>query len=246
MPVIQVSKSRWEDAQEWELRYWQAQQGLYGKGFRRIIRRLKYMVWNVADKRHGDDWNHWWAEKFDNYIQIPKEMDHAIEIGCGPYTNMRIISNGRKILYKYCSDPLAYEYIKLLGWLSDAYRKGLIALDAHPAEDCPFKSNLFDLVVMINVLDHVRNAEDCVEQAIRITKPGGFFVLGQDLTEAEEAPNNFVAEIGHPIKLTHDLLSSLVIDRFDAILEKILPKEQARNPIVQSGTYCYIGMKKHT
>ena len=43
----------------------------------------------------GDDWNHWWAEHFDDYRFLPEHLGDYIELGCGPYTNTRLILPGR-------------------------------------------------------------------------------------------------------------------------------------------------------
>jgi SAM-dependent methyltransferase len=243
MPNIKVSESRWEQAQAWELLQWQAEQGVDGNGIRSLYRRIRRIIKYLVFRDRGDDWNRWWAEQFDNYALIPRVLDHAIELGCGPFTNMRIISEGRKIRYLFCSDPLVLSYITLGGWLSDAYRKGRVFIDAHRSEECPFRSNLFDLVVMNNVLDHVQDAALCVQEAMRITKPSGFFVLGQDLTNSKDLSATGGADIGHPIHLTHELLDSWVNGKFTPVFYRILPRELGRNPAAHYGTYLYIGNK---
>ena len=244
MAITKVTELRWKSAQEWELLQWQAEQGMRQKGFRSFLRLARRLVKRILTEELGDDWNHWWAEKFANYALVPEVIEHAIELGCGPYTNMRITSQTRKIHYLYCSDPLALEYIKLRGWLSNAYCKGRVLIDTHPAEECPYASGLFDLVVMINVLDHVFDAERCLQQAMRITKCDGLLVLGQDLTSSADIPDECDIDIGHPIRLTHDLLDAWLSGDFDPLLYSVLPREEGRNPEAHYGTYIYIGRKK--
>jgi hypothetical protein len=44
----------------------------------------------------GDDWHHWWKEQFDNYQAIPHSLNNVLEVGCGPYTNLRVILEDRQ------------------------------------------------------------------------------------------------------------------------------------------------------
>ncbi len=244
MPITRVSKSRWEKAQTWELLHWKKEQGLDKNGIRNLLRRAKRHLKYLISKEYGDDWNHWWAEKFEYYIHLPASIEHGIELGCGPYTNIRIIGELRKIRNSICSDPLVVQYASLNGWLSKAHSKKRAILLSHPAEECPYTSNIFDLVVMINVLDHVRDARRCVKEATRITKPGGFLIIGQDLTSPEETPDEIDLDIGHPIRLTHRTLDNWVSENLLPVLHKILPRDEGRNPAAHYGTYILIGQKK--
>ena len=88
----------------------------------------------------------------------------------------------------YLSDPLIRTYVKFkLTFVAERYRNADCMLDAsHPLEELPFADNYFDLGVMINVLDHVRDAGQCMKNLIRVIKPGGILILGQDLTNEED------------------------------------------------------------
>jgi hypothetical protein len=55
-------------------------------------------------------------------------------------------------LYIHLSAPLAPHYVHFPhAWLAEAYRSGRVIVDFHPAEECPYRSDFFDLVVMIFV-----------------------------------------------------------------------------------------------
>jgi len=195
-----TTQERWLKAQEWELAFWN-RQNIKPVWWKRLLRPSLVLVGlrYPLQKVEYDDRNFWWKEKFNHYVDLPKEFTNVCELGCGPYTNIRLIREGRKIQYIHCSDPLASHYVKYeTAWLGKACRLGLVSIDFHPAEDCPYESNYFDLTVLINVLDHVRNPWICLQQAIRITKPSGYFVFGQDLTDSEDKiPTN----PGHPFVL---------------------------------------------
>jgi SAM-dependent methyltransferase len=191
----------------------------------------------------GDDWNTWWAEQFNGYQALPKTLENAVELGCGPYTNMRLITEGRTIGHIFCSDPLAKQYVTFRGrWLAEAWRTAEVLIDDHPLEECPFASAYFDLVVLINVLDHTRDLPLCLQQAVRITKPGGYLVVGQDLSDADDAQRT-AGDVGHPVRVDHHALDEELVPCFAQVLYRILPRDEGRNPSAHYGTYLFIGKK---
>src|SRR4029078_6672552 len=109
------------EAQQWELAFWKQSQQKHG--WRRV-------VWPVAapipralnwDRAWGGDWNTWWAHHFEDYRFLPQRLESAIELGCGPYTNIRLITHGREIDRIVCSDPLIRDYLNFEGrWLAEA------------------------------------------------------------------------------------------------------------------------------
>jgi SAM-dependent methyltransferase len=113
-------------------------------------------------------------------------------------------------------------------------------IDDHPLEECPFASGYFDLVVMINVLDHVRDALLCLEQVKRVVAPGGLVVLGQDLVSADAL--DYVDPL-HPIRILQPTMDNAVADDFEPLLRRVLPREESRNPDVASGTWLFIVAK---
>ncbi|HLA82779.1 MAG TPA: class I SAM-dependent methyltransferase [Thermoleophilia bacterium] len=240
-----VPPERWRRAQDWELAVWREANPRVP-----AWRAALCYILSVSRLRRrpptGDDWNHWWAEKFDGYELVPAVIDNCVELGCGPYTNVRIIRQNRAISHLFCSDPLARYYIGFQrAWLADVYRRGEVLIDDHAIEECPFATDFFDLTLMINVVDHVRDARLCLEQVIRITRPGGMLIIGQDLTSAEDMRNDIVRnDPGHPIRVTHQQLDAAVLPRFEPALHRILSREQGRNPAAHYGTYLFIGTKR--
>jgi SAM-dependent methyltransferase len=190
----------------------------------------------------GDDWNHWWKRQFDDYRFLPAELGDYIELGCGPYTNTRLILEQRKARSVVCSDPLVRSYVDFAGrWLAEAHGAGRVEIDDHPIEETPFPRGSFDVVVMINVLDHVRDAGLCMRNAIGLVRPGGFFVFGQDLSDDEDLAYH-PYDVGHPIRLRRedlerDLRTLAPVHRLD------LPREQGRDPRLHYATLVYAGRK---
>jgi len=239
--MIKVPKERWQAAQDWESQIWLKENA---SPLRKLVR--GWLAEIGVRRFMGNDWNDWWAEKLDHYRVVPPELDNVIELGCGPYTNIRLICAQRQVRHIMCSDPLVKHYLRFRGrWLSEAWRHGAVLLDDHPAEECPYASDYFDLTVLINVLDHVRDAVLCLSQAVRVTRPGGLLIVGQDLTNSDDLNNPEVKEdIGHPLRLTHDLLDEHLTTVFEPLLYRILPRAEGRNPAAHYGTYLFIGRKR--
>lgn len=59
-------------------------------------------------------------------------------------------------------------------------RRGALRFARASGESLPFLSGQFSLVVCVNVLDHVNNAPQVVEEIFRVLRPGGTFFLGVD------------------------------------------------------------------
>lgn len=233
-----MPKERWQRAQEAELATWRRQ-----TTWQHVLLHSVLHAFGMRKTNAGDDWNHWWFDRFDGYRVLPDRLQNAIELGCGPYTNIRLIRRGRTIDSVVCSDPLAAHYVRFPGsWLATEHARGSVLLDEHPIEECPFPDRNFDLVILINVLDHVRDAMLCLDVATRITKTGGFLILGQDLTDEKDA-----ARVGedsaHPIWLHHEDLDGRLLGSFTPILHELLAREEGRNPGAHYGTYLLIGRK---
>ena len=118
-------------------------------------------------------------------------------------------------------------------------------MDDHPIEEIPYKDNNFDLTVMINVLDHVQDADLCISNAIRITKPGGIIIIGNELTNKDDlvSVQQEEGEIGHPIKIDHTWLDQHLHERLEPIVYKVLPREAGRDPAHHYGVYIFSGKK---
>lgn len=240
-----VSPERWHAAQQWEEAFWVRTQDMrarYGKNF---IWRLLFLF-GLVSKYRGDDWNHWWRTQFDDYRFLPSTVKNALEAGCGPYTNLRLIMETCRPQHIYLSDPLIRTYARFkLTFVADMYRQALCVLDDHPLEELPFADNYFDLTVMINVLDHVQDAPRCMENLTRVTKPGGIVILGQDLSNDEdrEALTRDGGAVGHPIKLDKEWFDPW-LKSFEPILQKVLPREQGRETDKHYATLIFAGRKR--
>jgi ubiquinone/menaquinone biosynthesis C-methylase UbiE len=240
-----VSLERWQTAQGWEEKHWIKDQKELKKFGKNYIWRIGALL-GLLDRYRGDDRNRWWQDMFDGYRFLPSTVENALEIGCGPYTNMRLIRKICRPAHLYLSDPLIRTYTKFkMTFVSQMHKEGACTLDDHPGEELPFKDEYFDLVVMINVLDHVRDADACMKNLIRVTKPGGLVVLGQDLTSPEDlARQPDGLKIGHPITVDEQWFQQYFAQQFEPRINKVLPRDAGWAPQWHYGTLLYVGHKK--
>ncbi|NPV68476.1 MAG: class I SAM-dependent methyltransferase [Anaerolineae bacterium] len=246
--MSKISLQRWQQAQRWEQDHWDRS---IAKGKRwRNLGPLKTLIKNLVEGGRGDDRNHWWAEKFENYHYVPHHLNNVVEFGCGPFTNLRIILQGREARHVFASDPLAKHYVSYNGFhLSNKWKAREYLIDDHPLEEAPFASDYFDLVVCINVLDHVRDPDMCLTQLARVVAPTGLIILGQDLTNEDDlkAVEQFAKEtgsdIGHPHSFSDSEYLLSYFRNYDDVLKKVLPREEGLAPFAHFGTLIYVGRK---
>lgn len=241
-----VSAERWQTAQRWEEAHWIRAQRLRARWGKNYIWKALSLL-RLVPKYRGEDWNAWWQEQFDHYQFLPAEVENAIEVGCGPYTNIRLIMERCRPRHLVLSDPLIRTYIGFkLAFVADYYRRAFATLDDHPIEELPFKDGSFELVVMINVLDHVRDARRCMDNLVNLVKPGGWLIIGQDLTNEHDLAAhaaNPELQIGHPIKISAEWFAPWLRNGFEPAIYKVLEREQCRDPKEHYGTLIFAGRK---
>ena len=78
---------------------------------------------------------------------------------------------------------------------------------------------------MNNVLDHVRDADACLERATELLRPGGNFVFGQDLSNEEDIAQPPVRH--RPPDPADAARTSTAPRRLETLLRKDLSREAA-------------------
>lgn len=220
---ITCTEERWREAQKWELNAW------------------------LASEKNLEDWNSWWFNNFKNFDYLhSKTFKSLLEVGCGPYCrNTEFFMNiFPSITRVSILDPLLNDYIK-----NDYYVKSVVKKFNTTNFYCALESYLdtktYDVVICINVLDHVKDTNLCMEKLENALSPGGVLVLGQDLTNEEDFKNDpgLLTDPGHPIKLDHFYFREK-LRNYNHIFQNILPREVGRNPKAHYGTLLYVGSKK--
>jgi SAM-dependent methyltransferase len=117
-------------------------------------------------------------DMFDTYI---KENDTVFDIGCG---NKPFESYIRTLTKKY--DRSAYRGCDIVQ--SSEQRVDIIC-DVTNIEE---KSSAYDIVICTQVIEHVFEHSKVFEEAYRLLKPGGFFIVSSNLVwQIHEAPYDF-------------------------------------------------------
>ena len=229
--VVAVDDARWREAQAYERR-----------------------TWMEIGLSAADDHNREYLQWFEDYAPLRgRHFERAIELGCGPFTNLRLILQVARARRVHLLDPLAEDYLRHphcryrgrrlggalsglrslgrswrgplggLGEAIDALRTGGLAgvpveIEAVPIEG--FRTgHRFDLVVMINVLEHCRDARAVFGKIEEILSPGGVLVFHDRLWAPDEIQRTIsqLYDAGHPLRVGRDLAMEFV-GRFRPIL----------------------------
>ena len=177
--ISKVNQERWEQAQDYERDVW-----------------MKYGL-NVNQDR---DQIH--TKGFDQYQCLPPHFGHSVEIGCGTFTQTFNILQGRTVDAITLVDPLASEY---QNHPNCRYNKLPVAptIKSIPAED--FTGTGFDLAICINVMEHVRDAEQVMHNLVNAVKSGGHIVFHERVYDGLDITK--IYDIGHPIRITQKFLN---------------------------------------
>jgi len=197
----------------------------------------------------GDDWNMWWKMKFDHYVSVANEKVESIaEVGCGPIAkNIQFVVQAlqNKPTKYFLSDPLLKDYVNMNRPVASFAMDVKATLSAKPLEEWTTKEPV-DMIVCINVLDHVYSMPKCMESLYNNLKKGGILVLGNDLTNQEDfdkTPKDDPHGMMHPIRFDHEDAKPF-LSKYEPVFDKILNRQEGRAPGSHYATLLYIGRKK--
>ena len=187
--IRKVEKSRWKEAQNYERYTWCVGDGKFSK-----------------DDRNQEHKNH-----YDGYKVLSSKLKRdisVIELGCGPYTNLNVILPiiRKNIISVDLLDPLLNDY--MMASPNCTYKSGSLlfynttTVNSSIEEFTPIKK--YDLVVMINVLEHCFDIDLIFEKVYDMMNEGGLLVFA-DKVMSEQALKECVENIydaGHPIRIS--------------------------------------------
>lgn len=199
-----VSSERWKLAQNSEKQFWE------NYSTQSIVGDFE----NKAKTLLQD-----WA----NFININKNTK-ILQIGCGP----KDVINYFDVGHRYSLDPLAEFYKKIFDfdYKSSHLQEGV-------GEEIPFSDNYFDIVILINVLDHVHSPEKVLGEIRRVLKDDGIFhfenfvyqknfiQIGRLWGGIKKIFTSEVFNIHHPYMFTLKDIQNLLLKRFLIIDEEI-------------------------
>jgi len=196
--VNKISHERWELAQSTEKKHWME-----------------------LGAKSADDRNYEHAFSFNNYTNLKGlTFRRAAEFGCGPFTNIRVISHIAKIEKCVLIDPLANEYLNhefctYIGgrFLRNDMDEAISIQSIMPIKGEEVPDNLdCDLVICINVLEHCYDAELFLNKLFSSCSKGGFIVFHDrvyDYDNAKQSVEN-IYDAAHPLRVGKDLIESFL------------------------------------
>jgi len=258
--VAQVEKSRWEEAQRYERTTWMQN------------------AWLLNSDR-----NEYHRERFANYAAIQNmHFQRGIELGCGPFTNVRLILEQCHIEHLHLLDPLLPEYLahpfcryrdgkfggllheniqRIPGyirrpWLTWKIKANDLRIGGvfgrpvnlhHSMIETFVTDEKFDLVVMINVLEHCQDVFAIFEKIDEILVSGGTLIFHDKLYRANEVQMLLqkLHDAGHPLRVDRLVIDRFLGERFTSSMhaEYRVENEFRGLPINYQELY-YIGCKK--
>ena len=202
--ILSVDDARWQAAQKYERDTW-----------------LVYNPGATSDR------NEQHRDGFGGYAALGDDLGNVIELGCGPFTNLRHIIPTRTALSVTLLDPLIKDYMTThpnCTYRNSDLNDYPVVPVAKTIEELKTKRK-FDTVVMVNVLAHCYNARKVFDKIYSILAPDGVLVFNE--LPCTTTPEAFY-DVGHPLQV-----SEVVIDAFLSEFE----------PMYRNGAY-FIGRWK--
>ncbi|MFN0111788.1 MAG: class I SAM-dependent methyltransferase [Blastocatellia bacterium] len=258
--VVSVTKARWQVAQRYECRTWMT------KGSHAV-----------------DDRNYTHYENFDGYKVLQgMTFNHAIELGCGPFTNLRYISESCKIEKCTLLDPLAESY---LNHRNCRYTKKYLRGEQRPLFEKLSKSVVhrgirrllrsvlpqflysgipvesvipkpieeyetttkFDLIVMINVIEHCFDINAIFNEIKNMSKEGTVFIFQDKYYFHEQVSKQIMRQYdaGHPLRVDKRVVDYFLEQTFVPLFKQVKREERVVDDIdISFDSIYYIGKLK--
>lgn len=207
--IHQVDIERWREAQYYEKK-----------------------TWMESSSHCSDDRNFDHLSKFDNYQSVIKYFStysnkalNIIELGCGPFTNIRLILKKLetfKISKIALLDPLIEEYLK---HANCSYKnKQLDHFDVKVINSPIEMLNInqkYDLVVICNVLEHCYDVRKIFNVILNIINQNGLLIFADVYYKGKMAKEMTmeIYDAGHPIKLSESVMNDF-LGHFNSIFDK--------------------------
>jgi SAM-dependent methyltransferase len=228
--IHKVDIERWQEAQFYEKKTWM-NKGIF----------------------ISDDRNHDHLKRFNDYIELQnhffkhKKNDFSIiELGCGPFTNIRLLLEKFKYFnFEKISllDPLISEYLEHPNCFyknKKVYEKEA-TIHCSSIEDFVTEEK-YDLLLITNVLEHCYDIDKIFTKIIDLLKKDGILIFSDVFFKGVDALQlaEKIYDAGHPLKLSEDKMK-IFLSNFEPLLDnefKALYEQEWRNDKY------FIGIKK--
>jgi SAM-dependent methyltransferase len=198
----------------------------------KIAQTFERTGWMEKWRGAGDDRNLDHAAEFNGYRTLfagmdgkPRHYARAVELGCGPFTNLRVIADVVPTDRVTLLDPLAESYLQLpkCRYTRDTLKTHAgktVPVDrllACPIEQMPADVGAFDLVVMMNVIEHCYDVRTIFDKILSITRPGSVFVFHDamyDPAKTRAVLDKSYYEAGHPLMVGYSVMETFMAEHF--------------------------------
>jgi len=210
--IIKVDNDRWIEAQHYERKTW-----------------MEHCLW-ASDDRNYEHYNN-----FESYYTIKEyqssfKIKSLIELGCGPFTNLRTIIDHLEDLEEvHLLDPLLDSYLTHPNCyyknrsLYNKKTESFIPVTTHsiPIEKFDIENNKFDLVLINNVLEHCYDIESIFSKIYNMLNIGGLFVFGDCyfIKRDIEELSRLLYDSGHPLRLSKEYMEDY-LSKYDVLFNK--------------------------
>jgi SAM-dependent methyltransferase len=216
-------------------------------------------VW--AGAGHADDRNAQHAAMFGHYkalLPYKKNLGRYGEIGCGPFTQTVTIFQSIGLTKPAASnvtsitlvDPLLRSYLQKVHHCSykDGFFMGMtgsrLNLVSAGGEQITYMKGAFDTVAMMNVIEHVMDAYQVLQNLYNSVRRGGILIFSERWYDAKfeavKQKKQPFWDLGHPVNIRKAVVEMMlkefkVLSRNDFYYNQHYPTDE--------GTY-FIGIKK--
>lgn len=199
--IINVNKNRWREAQYYE-----------------------YKTWMTNGLLYDDDRNYEHLDRFNNYnAVIFDNINFFIELGCGPFTNTRlIIDRFKNDTSIHLLDPLIDEYKNhpKCFYKNTQYKNKHLVTIASSIED--FNTDIkYDCVLMNNVLEHCFDIPVIFKKILSLLQPNGILIFSDVcfLKKDIEVLSENTYDAGHPLRISKDSIEKF-LENFNTLFCK--------------------------
>ena len=191
--------------------------------------------WKIAQDYEKD----WWQTRsesvsFEFYKKFAEELvlltrktfeinkdTFILEIGSGAGGILTYLNHSNN---RFAIDPLENFYSSVSNFVSQ--RDESVKYYSAKGESIPFENNMFDLIIMDNVLDHCDDPNKVVDETFRVLKKGGFIYFKQNTYHFwgklfRLIMEKFTIDKGHPYTFSKNDLKYLVGSKQLTVIEYV-------------------------
>lgn len=167
---------------------------------------MKQMDNKLLKKFNEIETIHWWWEgrrELLRFLLEGKRPSRILDVGCGTGETLTFLGNlfPKSKLFGVDTSATAINFSKTRRH-KNIYKASATSL--------PFKDNFFDVVLFLDVLEHIKNDQSVIEEAKRVLKKGGSIIITSPALSFIWSVHD--SEQGHKRRYTRRQIRKLAIE----------------------------------